>query len=74
MEGNLRPDQNRIQPTKKVQKLQVKVTPIIDTTWTTIKDTKHNIHAAQKEFKNIIPHASKLHKPHLLQRASSHDI
>ena len=59
---------------KQINKLQKKVTPIIDTTWTTIKDIKHNIHEAQKEFRNIIPNASKLRKQHLLQRASAHDI
>ena len=31
---------------KQIQKLQKKVTPMIDTTWTTIKDIKYNIQVA----------------------------
>ena len=54
--------------------MQKNVTPPITTTWTTIKDIKHNIQAAQKELKATIPNASKLRKQHLLKRASAHDI
>ena len=33
---------------KQRQKLQKNVTPIINTTWTTVKNIKNNIYAAQK--------------------------
>ena len=61
-------------PQQKIQKLQKNVSPLITTTWTTMKDIKHNVQVAQKELKTIIQNASKLRKQHLLKRASAHDI
>ena len=59
---------------KQIQKLQKNVTSLITTTWTTMKDIKHNIQVAQEELRTIIPNAYKLRKQHLLKKASAHDI
>ena len=57
-----------------MQKLQNNVTPIIDTTWITIRDIKKYFDS-QKELQKTITNASKLRThQHLLQRASAHDI
>ena len=74
MEGNTLPNQNRLQSTKTNTKLQKNVTPIIDTTWTTVKNIKNNIYAAQKYLKETIQNTSKLRKQHLFKRTPAHDI
>ena len=74
MEGNTLPNQNRLQSTKTNTKLQKNVTPIIDTTWTTVKNIKNNIYAAQKYLKETIQNTSKLRKQYLFKRTPAHDI